>query len=206
MGLTGMVGNRRRPSCVGSIEPVKNRTTLVSAAAVVVLVLAATFGVACGGAVKRPDGGFGLLPAGAAAPEVVGRAPNGDEVRLSALRGKAVVVYFYPQDETPGCTKEACAFRDAWKDLERADIAVLGVSGNSEERHRAFQQKHQLPFPLASDDSGTIGTSYGVSKKLWGYDRVSFLVGRDGRVAHVWPSVDPGVHAHDVIDRAARLP
>jgi thioredoxin-dependent peroxiredoxin len=184
---------------------VKNRTTLVSAAAVVVLAMIATFGVACAGTVKRPDGGFGLLPAGAPAPEVVGRAANGEEVRLSSLRGKPVVVYFYPQDETPGCTKEACAFRDAWKQLERADIAIVGVSTNSEERHRAFQLKHQLPFPLASDDSGAIGASYGVPKNLWGYDRVSFLVGRDGRVARAWPAVDPGVHAHDVIDEASRL-
>lgn len=168
--------------------------------------LMATLAVACGGAVKRPDGGFGLLPPGATAPEVIGRAPNGEEVRLSAMRGKAVVVYFYPQDETPGCTTEACAFRDAWKEFERAEIGVMGVSTNSEEKHRAFQQKHQLPFPLAADDSGAIGASYGVSKKLWGYDRVSFLVGRDGRVAHVWPSVDPGVHAHEVIAEAQKLP
>ena len=111
-----------------------------------------------------------------------------------------------PQDETPGCTKEACAFRDAWKQLEKADIAVVGVSSNSAERHKEFQAKHQLPFPLASDDSGEIGAAYGVSKKLWGYDRVTFLVDRNGKVAHVWPSVDPGIHANEVMAEAARLP
>lgn len=183
----------------------KNRATLVSAAFVLVLA-SSLFGVACGGTVKRPDGGFGLLPTGASAPELVGRAPSGDAIRLAALRGKPVVVYFYPQDETPGCTKEACAFRDAWKDLEKADIAVVGVSTNSRERHEAFQQRHQLPFPLVSDDSGEIGAAYGVSKKLWGYDRVTFLVGRDGKVAHVWPAVDPGVHAREVIAMASKLP
>jgi peroxiredoxin Q/BCP len=184
---------------------VKKRTKLVSAAFALMLLIAASV-VACGGAVRRPDGGFGLLPSGAQAPEVVGQNATGDEVRLTALRGKAVVVYFYPQDETPGCTKEACAFRDAWKDLAKADIEVVGVSSNSAERHRAFQAKHQLPFALASDDEGAIGASYGVSKKLWGYDRVTFLVGRDGRVAHVWPSVDPGIHAREVMEAAAKLP
>lgn len=186
------------------MKSVKKRRLLVSAALLLVA-LVATLVVACG-QVKRPDGGFGLLPAGAGAPEVVAHGPTGEEVRLSALRGKAVVVYFYPQDETPGCTKEACAFRDAWKDLEKADIAVVGVSSNSAERHREFQQKHQLPFPLASDDSGEIGAAYGVSKKLWGYDRVTFLVDRNGKVAHVWPSVDPGIHAREVMAEAARLP
>jgi peroxiredoxin Q/BCP len=189
---------------------VKNRSTRPSAAAVLVLalllVLGAVLAVACGGTVKRPDGGFGLLPTGASAPEVIGHGPSGDEVRVSALRGRPVVVYFYPQDETPGCTKEACAFRDAWKQFEKADIAVVGVSVNSEERHEAFRQKHQLPFALASDDSGDIGASYGVSKRLWGYDRVTFLVGRDGKVARVWPSVDPGVHAREVMDAVAQLP
>lgn len=180
----------------------RNRFTV---ALVVVMALMAALVVACGGAVRRPDGGFGLLPQGAAAPEVIGRAPNGDEVRLTALRGKAVVVYFYPQDETPGCTKEACAFRDAWKDLARANIEVVGVSSNSAGDHRAFQEKHQLPFPLASDDKGTIGAAYGVSKRLWGYDRVTFLVDRDGRIAQVWPSVDPGVHAREVMAAAAQL-
>ena len=183
----------------------KHRANLVSAALVLVLASTSLFGVACSGGVRRPDGGFGLLPTGAVAPELVGHRPAADAVRLETLRGKAVVVYFYPQDETPGCTKEACAFRDAWKDLEKADIAVVGVSTNSRERHDAFQQRHQLPFPLISDDTGEIGAAYGVSKKLWGYDRVTFLVGRDGKVAHVWPAVDPGIHAREVIAVAAKL-
>jgi peroxiredoxin Q/BCP len=183
---------------------VKKRPLLVSVALLLVA-LVALLAVACG-PVKRPDGGFGLLPSGAGAPEVVARGPAGEEVRLTALRGKAVVVYFYPQDETPGCTKEACAFRDAWKELDKANIAVIGVSSNSAERHKEFQEKHQLPFALASDDSGEIAAGYGVSKHLWGYDRVTFLVDRNGKVAHVWPSVDPGIHAREVMDEAARLP
>ena len=82
---------------------------------------------------------------------------------------------------------------------------MVGVSTNSRERHVAFQQRHQLPFPLVSDDSGEIGAAYGVAKKLWGYERVTFLVGRDGKVAHVWPAVDPGVHAREVIAVASKL-
>lgn len=178
----------------------------VSAAVGLVLALAggAAF-VACGGDVKRPDGGFGLLPQGAPAPEVVGKTRAGEEVRLSGLRGHATVVYFYPQDETPGCTKEACAFRDAWKELAKADVAVLGVSVNSEERHRAFQRSHELPFPLVSDEGGVVAAAYGVPKRLWGYDRVTFLVDRDGKIARVWPSVDPAVHARDVLAEASKL-
>lgn len=156
--------------------------------------------------VKRPDGGTGLLAVGAQAPDVAGEDPAGQQVRLSANRGKAVVVYFYPADGTPGCTKEACAFRDAWAKLDQAGVVVLGVSSNSAESHRKFQKEHKLPFALASDESGEIAKSYGVGKKLWGYDRVSFLVGKDGRVAKVWPSVDPGVHSREVIDEAAKLP
>jgi len=181
-----------------SLNPV-TKATSVSLAFVLALASASACIVACSGNARRPDGGFGLLPNGASAPEL------GSEVHLSALRGKPVVVYFYPQDETPGCTKEACAFRDAWTDLAKNDIAVVGISSNSRERHVAFQQHHQLPFPLVSDDSGEIGAAYGVSKKLWGYDRVTFLVDRNGKVAHVWPSVDPGIHAREVIAEAAKL-
>lgn len=167
------------------------------------LVAGALVVTACG-PVKRPDGGTGLLPVGATAPEIVGRDADQHEVRLSALRGKPVVVYFYPADGTPGCTKEACAFRDAWERYRKADVAVIGVSTNSAERHREFQKDEHLPFPLAADD-GTIGTSYGVKKNLWGFERVSFLVGRDGKIAHVWPSVDPGVHAQEVLQEATQL-
>jgi len=186
--------------------PPRSRPFPLAFLLVFVTVALASFAIACGGAVKRPDGGVGLLPQGAVAPDVVGESLGGEQVRLSGLRGKAVVVYFYPQDETPGCTKEACAFRDAWKDLDRANVAVMGVSVNSAEKHREFQKTHQLPFPLASDESGSIATAYGVPKRLWGYDRVTFLVGKDGRVARVWPDVDPGTHAQEVIAAASTLP
>jgi peroxiredoxin Q/BCP len=160
--------------------------------------------VGCGEA-RRPDGNYGLLPVGAQAPDVAAEDAAGHPTRLSEKRGRTVVVYFYPADDTPGCTKEACAFRDAWTKLEVAHIDVIGVSSNSAERHRAFQKSHNLPFALAADESGAIGSAYGVSKKIWGYDRVTFLVDRDGRVARVWPSVDPAVHANEVLKAASEL-
>jgi peroxiredoxin Q/BCP len=158
------------------------------------------------GEVKRPDGGQGLLAVGAPAPEVVGEDPGGTEVRLSAIRDKPAVVFFYPADGTPGCTKEVCAFRDAWNRFASAGVLVIGVSSNSRESHKKFQAEHKLPMALASDESGAIGKAFGVSKKLWGYDRVSFLVDRSGKIAKVWPSVDPGQHATEVLAEAARLP
>lgn len=171
----------------------------------VLLAAAALNVVGCGGTVKRPDGGLGLLPVGAPAPEVVGVDPDNKQVTLSSYKGHPVVVYFYPQDATPGCTKEACAFRDSWKKFESAHVSVVGISTNSQERHRAFQASHHLPFPLVSDESGAAGYAFGVPRNVLGYSRVSFLLDKDGKVAHVWPDVDPGVHAEDVLKEAARL-
>lgn len=158
---------------------------------------------ACGSAPKRPDGGIGLLPEGATAPEVTGYDVEDRPTSLTSLKGKPVVVYFYPKDGTPGCTKEACAFRDAWSRYEKAGVAIIGVSDDAREKHKAFQKEHKLPFPLAADTSGEIGLGYGVKKGLFGYSRVSFLVGRDGKVQRVWPDVDPGVHATEVLSAAA---
>lgn len=160
---------------------------------------------ACGSTPQRPDGGKGLLPVGSAAPDVVAKDPAQKEVRLSSLRGEPVVVYFYPADGTPGCTKEACAFRDAWKKYDAAHVGIIGVSNDSNDSHVDFQKKHAIPFPLAADTDGTIGKSYGVTKKVFGYDRVSFLVDKDGKVAKVWADVDPGVHADEVLSEATKL-
>ena len=102
--------------------------------------------------VARPDGGTGLLPIGAPAPEVVGTTREGKPAPLSAARGHAAVVYFYPKDETPGCTREACAFRDAFTKYEARQVTVFGVSRDSEENHREFRAKHKLPFPLVADE------------------------------------------------------
>jgi len=154
--------------------------------------------VACGPTI-RPDGGSGLLPVGAIAPEVVGEAADGKVTRLTAVRGHPAIVYFYPKDGTPGCTKEACAFRDAFARYEQRHVTIFGVSRDSSEIHAQFRQSHQLPFSLVADESGTVAKAYGVSSPLGMSERVTFLVGADGRVARVWPDVDPGVHASEVL-------
>jgi peroxiredoxin Q/BCP len=159
--------------------------------------------LACGPA-KRPDGGVGLLAVGSVAPEVVGYDVTGAEVRLSKAihDGKKAVIYFYPKDASPGCTTEACAFRDAWDRYTKAGVVVLGVSSDSAESHKEFLQKKKLPFALASDVSLEVAATYGVPKRLWGYSRVTFLVGAHGKIARVWPDVDPGVHADEVLQAA----
>jgi peroxiredoxin Q/BCP len=160
-------------------------------------------GLACGREPVRPDGGRGLLPVGASAPDIEAFNARAQSVRLSDLRGHPVVVYFYPKDGTPGCTKEACAFRDAWMRYEAAGVSIVGVSRDSRESHAEFMRKHDLPFPLASDESGTVERAYGVSSFLGMSSRVTFLVDREGKVARVWPDVDPGSHATEVLAAAA---
>jgi thioredoxin-dependent peroxiredoxin len=169
-----------------------------------VLLLAVYCG--CGRPAARPDGGFGLLGVGAIAPEVVGYNLERREVRLTAQRGHYVVVYFYPMDGSPGCTTEACAFRDVWSRYEKANVTVLGVSSNSDARHQEFLRDRKLPFALASDESGAVAASYGVGKGLFGFERVSFLVDGEGRIARVWNDVDPGVHATEVLSAVPQAP
>lgn len=167
-----------------------------------VLVLAL---VACG-QTRRPDGGSGLLPVGAKAPELVGEDADGKPVKLSDAKGKIAVVYFYPKDGTPGCTTQACAFRDAWGTLQAAGIVVFGVSRDSAESHRAFRAEHALPFPLVSDESGEVAAAYGVpSKFVVLTERVTFLVDPEGNIVRVWPEVDPAVDAKRVQEAAAEI-
>jgi peroxiredoxin Q/BCP len=177
----------------------RSRLVLLAPLLAIAGVLAVLFGFACGRPAARPDGGFGLLGVGAKAPEVVGHDAARNEVRLSAQRGHYAVVYFYPMDGSPGCTKEACAFRDAWTRYTNAQVIVIGVSSNSEESHAEFLRDRKLPFALASDESGSIALSYGVGKSLFGLHRVTFLVDPEGQIARVWSDVDPGVHADEVL-------
>ena len=143
------------------------------------------------------------LGVGAAAPEVVGTDAKGTTFKLSAETkkgGKFAIVYFYPKDDTPGCTKEACAFRDAFDKFVAAGVTIFGVSRDPEPSHKAFMQKYALPFPLVADTSGAVQKAYRVPDTLWGSTkRVSFLVGPDGKIARVFPDVDPGVHAKDLL-------
>ena len=168
--------------------------TLAAVALAALLVLVGFFGRA------RAD--EPLLAVGAAAPEVVGTDAKGTTFKLSAQvkAGKYAIVYFYPKDDTPGCTKEACAFRDAFDKFVAAGVTIFGVSRDSEPSHKAFQQKYTLPFPLVADTSGAVQKAYRVPDTLWGSTkRVSFLVGPDGKIARVFPDVDPGVHAKDLL-------
>jgi peroxiredoxin Q/BCP len=154
---------------------------------------------ACG-ETTRPDGGVGLLSVGAAAPEIVGEDAAGNPVKLSDQKGKMSVVFFYPKDGTPGCTKQACAFRDAFDKLQKAGVTVFGVSRDSVESHREFRKEHQLPFAMVADESGAAMTAYGVPAKYFIMsDRVTFLVDDQGKIAQVWPEVDPAVDADRVL-------
>lgn len=164
----------------------------------------ALFVVGCS-ASQRPDGGTGLLPEGSAAPDLSGVDQNGETHKLSETAGSVTVVYFYPKDETPGCTKEACAFRDVWSKYQEAGIKLFGVSNDDAASHAGFAKKHSLPFPLIADPDGTWATAFGVSSTLGMYQRVSFLVGPDGKIARVYADVDPGVHAAEVLDDAKSL-
>lgn len=156
--------------------------------------------------VARPDGGTGLLPVGAIAPNVVGTARDGARMSLVGARGHAAVVYFYPQDATPGCTREACAFRDAFAKFAARRVTIFGVSQDSAEEHQKFRAEHDLPFPLVADEDGSIALAYGVGSTLGMTARVTFLVDANGRIARVWPDVDPAVHADEVLAAVGSAP
>jgi peroxiredoxin Q/BCP len=146
------------------------------------------------------------LKEGDLAPEFRAKATGGREISLADLRGKNVVLYFYPKDDTPGCTKEACAFRDATGEIQAKGAVVLGVSIDPPASHERFAAKFQLPFPLLSDADKKIVAAYGVwGKKRFmgrtyqGTHRVTFLIGPDGRIRKIWPKVKPAEHAEEVL-------
>jgi thioredoxin-dependent peroxiredoxin len=149
--------------------------------------------------VARSGGGIGLLPVGAQAPDVMGVGNGGKQTRLSDVRGSIAVVYFYPKDETPGCTHEACAFRDAFSKYETRHVVIFGVSRDSEDSHREFRDTHKLPFPLVADEDGSVAQAYGVPSSFRMSQRVTFLIDANGKVGKVWNDVDPGVHNDEVL-------
>jgi peroxiredoxin Q/BCP len=158
---------------------------------------------ACGGSRAHTDHSK-LLAAGSEVPALVRVDQNGQVVSLRG--GPPTLVYFYPKDATPGCTKEACAFRDAWQKYQSAELRVVGVSVDSEEKHREFAKEHELPFPLIADPEHAWSDAFGVGRFLGGMDeRVSFLIGKDGKIAKVYEDVDPGVHADQVLGDAKSL-
>jgi thioredoxin-dependent peroxiredoxin len=159
------------------------------------------------GATKRTDGGEGMLQVGATPPELSAVDQEGKTRRLSEERGHPVIVYFYPKDNTPGCTKEACAFRDSWDRFQKAGVQVFGVSTDDQKSHEQFAKEQKLPFPILADTDKTWLKGFGVSTNPLGMaSRVSFLVDKGGKIAKVYPEVDPALHADAVLKDATALP
>ena len=148
----------------------------------------------------------GLLEPGTMAPEVAAQDQHGNLVRLRDLRGRPVVLYFYPADDTPGCTAEACGFRDRISDYTGAGVAVLGISPDSEEDITKFARKFNLNFPLLADEDHAVAEKYGVwqkksmmGKEYMGVVRTTFIINKDGKIAHVFEKVKPEGHEAEVM-------
>jgi len=147
------------------------------------------------------------LKEGDRAPGFTAVTQDGSAVSLADYAGKSVILYFYPRDDTPGCTKEACAFRDEFAALKKAGAVVLGVSIESPKAHAKFIEKCKLPFTLLADEAKTIVQAYGVwgqksfmGRKYMGTHRVTFLIGPDGFIGKIWPEVKPQEHAKEVLE------
>jgi peroxiredoxin Q/BCP len=155
---------------------------------------------------SQPAPDFALPAVGS--PDVV----KDGKVQLSALRNHVVVLYFYPRDDTPGCTAEACSFRDANREMQKRGIIVLGVSADSIESHQKFADKYGLPYPLLADTDTTVSQLYGVwkeknyaGKTYIGINRETFLIDKDGVVRKVWPKVNAAEHAQEVLEAIESL-
>ena len=146
------------------------------------------------------------LSVGDTAPDFTLPTDGGGEITLSALRGKPVIIYFYPKDDTPGCTKEACGFRDQMPDFSAANATIIGISKDTVAKHDKFKTKYELNFPLASDAEGTVTESYGAwveknmyGKKYMGIERSTFLIDGDGVLKGVWRKVKVPGHVDAVL-------
>jgi thioredoxin-dependent peroxiredoxin len=151
-----------------------------------------------------------VVEEGQEAPDFELTSDAGERVRLSQFRGKPVVLYFYPRDDTPGCTAQACAIRDSYEDFEQRGAVVLGVSPDEESSHVKFKQKYGLPFTLLADPDHEVAEQYGVwgerkymGKTYMGVERSTFLIDEDGRIAKVMRRVKPDTHAELVLDALA---
>lgn len=152
------------------------------------------------------------IEAGANAPDFTLPTDGGSSVTLSALKGRTVILYFYPKDDTSGCTAEACAFQEALPDFSGAGAVVIGVSKDSPSRHDKFKAKYSLGFTLASDEEGRVCEAYGVwveksmyGRKYFGIERSTFLIDGQGRIARVWRKVKVAGHAAEVLAAARAL-
>ncbi len=147
-----------------------------------------------------------MLEPGAQAPAFALPADDGSTVRLADLRGRTVVLYFYPKDDTSGCTTEACEFRDSWRAVQAAGAVVLGVSPDDVASHRKFKAKYALPFPLLADTDHAVAEAYGAwgeksmyGKKYFGILRMTFIIDGAGRIRTIFPKVKPKGHAAEVL-------
>jgi thioredoxin-dependent peroxiredoxin len=147
-----------------------------------------------------------MVEEGKPAPDFELTSDAGERIRLSSLHGRPVVLYFYPKDDTPGCTTQACGIRDAWSEFEAIGAVVLGVSPDGEDSHVEFKSKFSLPFTLLSDPDHTVADEYGVwgelsigGKSVPGVKRSTFVIDADGVVARVFREVNPELHAADVL-------
>ena len=147
-----------------------------------------------------------MLKEGSAAPAFKTTDQNGDNISLKDLRGQKVVLYFYPKDDTPGCTKEACSFRDAFSKYKKKGITILGVSPDSEKSHQKFITKYKLPFTLLADTDHSIADAYGVygekkfmGRTYMGIHRTTFLIDEKGKIKKVFEKVKPEDHADEVL-------
>ncbi|MBP0002082.1 MAG: peroxiredoxin [Cyanobacteria bacterium SID2] len=139
------------------------------------------------------------LTVGSVAPDFTAKDTNGNTVTLAEFKGKTVVLYFYPKDDTPGCTKEAQSFRDSYPEFEGKDMVVLGVSMDDEASHQQFTEKYGLPFQLVADVDGAITKAYEVDGG--GYaKRVTFIIDGEGKIAKVFDQVNTATHAQDVLE------
>ncbi|MGH8070933.1 MAG: thioredoxin-dependent thiol peroxidase [Candidatus Entotheonellia bacterium] len=147
-----------------------------------------------------------LLAVGTQAPEFTTTDQDGKRRALSDFKGKKVILYFYPKDNTPGCTREACAFRDHFAEFRQLGVEILGVSIDHEKSHQSFVQKYDLPFILLADTDKRLVEAYGVwgekslyGKKYMGTNRVTYLIDEAGKIAAVFPKVKPDTHAGEIL-------
>ncbi len=145
---------------------------------------------------------------GRPAPDFSLPSTTGENISLKQFKGKkTVILYFYPKDETPGCTREACSFRDLFAEFEKQNAVILGVSADSLESHQHFREKNNLPFPLLADEDATLSKMYGVykqknlyGKKSMGIERTTFVIDRTGRIAQIYPKVKVDGHVQDLLE------
>jgi peroxiredoxin Q/BCP len=148
-----------------------------------------------------------MLKEGDQAPDIRVRTDSGEEFQLSGMKGKRVVLYFYPKADTPGCTTESCEFRDGMQDFARKDAAIVGISPDKPAAQAKFKTKYDLPFTLLADEDKTAAQAYGVwkeknmyGKKVMGIERTTFIIGPDGKIEKIYSKVKAQGHAADVLN------